>query len=249
MMISKIAIVGSGTMGTGVHKLLEKYNFDVHLLSARKLMSVKLTEIDIVKSADLIIEASSENLESKLEILKMISDTNLVGTIASTTSSLSIADLSQAIISADRFCGIHFMNPATVIPVVEFTPSSEFSLFRKEQVTELLKSIDRIVFETLDQPGFVLNALLFPFLNRAIYMVEGSKMSPQDVDQIMMKVCGHKLGPLATLDLIGLDVSLEIMTILRERDPKFDLPPANLLLTLVSEKRLGKKTGNGFYDY
>lgn len=248
-MISKIVIVGSGTMGTGVSKLLEKYNYDVKLLSARELMSVNLTEIDIVKSADLIIEASSENLASKLELLRIISDTNSVGTIATTTSSLSIAELSKAISSADRFCGIHFMNPATVIPVVEFTPSSEFSLSRKEQVAELLKSIDRIVFETLDQPGFVLNALLFPFLNRAVYMVEDSKLSPRDVDDIMLKVCGHKLGPLATLDLVGLDVSLEIMNILHDRDPKFNLQPANLLLTLVQEGRLGKKTGNGFYNY
>lgn len=248
-MINKIAIVGSGTMGTGVFKLLEKYNFDVHLLSARELMSVKLTEIDIVKSADLIIEASAENLGSKLHLLSIISDMNSMGTIATTTSSLSIAELSKAISPADRFCGIHFMNPATVIPVVEFTPSSEFSLFRKEQVAELLKSIDRIVFETLDQPGFVLNALLFPFLNRAVYMVEGSKLSPQDMDDIMMKVCGHKLGPLATLDLVGLDVSLEIMNILHHRDRKFNLKPARMLLTLVQEGRLGKKTGHGFYNY
>jgi 3-hydroxybutyryl-CoA dehydrogenase len=248
-MISQIAIVGSGTMGTGVQKLLKKYNFDAHLLSARELMSFKLIEIDIIKRADLIIEASSEDLGRKLEILKVISDTNSVGTIATTTSSLSITELSKAISSADRFCGIHFMNPATVIPVVEFTPTSEFSLFRKGQVSELLKSIDRIVYETQDQPGFVLNALLFPFLNRAVYMVEGSKLSPRDVDDIMMKVCGHKLGPLATLDLVGLDVSLEIMNILHDRDPKFNLQPASLLSKHVREGRLGKKTGSGFYDY
>jgi 3-hydroxyacyl-CoA dehydrogenase len=248
-MISKIAIVGSGTMGNGVTKLLEKYNFDVRLLSARKLMNGELFEKDFIKSADLVIEASSENLESKFEVLRVISDTNSVGTIATTTSSLSIAELSKAISSADRFCGIHFMNPATVISVVEFTPSPEFSLFRKEKVAELLKSIDRIVYETQDQPGFVLNALLFPFLNRAVYLVEGSKLSPKEVDDIMIRVCGHKLGPLATLDLVGLDVSLEIMNILHDRDPKFNLEPANLLSKHVREGRLGKKTRSGFYDY
>ena len=80
-------------------------------------------------------------------------------------------------------------------------------------------------------------------------MLESSNLQPKDIDEIMIKVCGHKLGPLSTLDLIELDVSLEIINILHSRDPHFNLPPAGLLTKLVQEKRLGKKTGAGFYDY
>ena len=80
-------------------------------------------------------------------------------------------------------------------------------------------------------------------------MVGNSKLQPQDVDEIMLKVCGHKLGPLATVDLIGLDVCLEIINTLHERDPHFNLPPAELLVSLVKEERLGKKVGAGFYNY
>jgi 3-hydroxybutyryl-CoA dehydrogenase len=98
------------------------------------------------------------------------------------------------------------MNPAHRIPVIEFTQMPDFSIVRKNMVYDLLKSIDRLVFETLDHPRFVLNALLFPFLNRAIYMLEDSKVKPEALDEIILKVCGHKLGPIATIDLIGLDV-------------------------------------------
>ena len=164
-MISRIVIVGSGTMGVGISKLLAKYNFNSSLFSARALLADQLSEVETILNAELVIEASSENLVGKLEVLKKISDTNSAGIIATTTSSLSVANLSESIDDASRFCGIHFMNPATVIPIIEFTPSVDFSLFRKRQVTDFLKSIDRIVFETFDQPGFVLNALLFPFLN------------------------------------------------------------------------------------
>jgi 3-hydroxybutyryl-CoA dehydrogenase len=247
--ISKVVIIGAGTMGVGISKLFQKHNLVPSLFSARKFISDRFAEVDTIENAELIIEASAEDFESKLALLKKLSYINSTGIIATTTSSLSISDLSKCIYDPRRFCGIHFMNPATVIPVIEFTPSVGFLRFKKDQVIEFLESIDRIVFETLDQPGFVLNAMLFPFLNRSIYMLESSSLLAKDIDQIMMRVCGHKLGPLATLDLIGLDVSLEIINILHSRDPIFNLPPASLLTRLVKEMQLGKKVGAGFYDY
>ena len=248
-MIKKIAVVGAGTMGNGISRMLEKQHCDFQLFSARQIMSGEISDTFNIVSADLIIESSSENISVKQNLLKRLSHLNSSGTIASTTSSLSISILGESMTSANRFCGIHFMNPASLIPIIEFTTTRDFPLERKTEVLQFLESINRVVFETMDNPGFVLNALLFPFLNRAIYMAESSQLEPKDIDQIILKVCGHKLGPLATLDLIGLDVSLEILTILHERDPYFNLPPAELLLKLVHENRLGKKSLAGFYTY
>lgn len=248
-MIKRIVVVGTGTMGRGISRLLSEYNVEAVNIGVRDLLNEKEFNLDAIEKADLIIEAARENIAIKANLLKRISNINTDGLIGTTTSSLSIADLSKNVQNSSRFCGMHFMNPAHKIPVIEFTPSESFLLDKKTQLTEFLRSIDRAVFETLDQPGFILNALLFPLLNRAIYLLDNSQLSPKDIDQIMVQVCGHKLGPLATLDLIGLNVCLEIMEILHDRDPLFNLPPAKKLIELVQNGKLGKKTGSGFYNY
>ena len=236
-------------MGSGIHRLLEKNSFETTLLSARKIISGDSSDSEEIHRADLVIEASSESQIGKLQILKILSELNTDGVIATTTSSLSISDLSESINDPSRFCGLHFMNPVSVIAATEFTYSSIFSISHKDTVLRFLGSLNRIVFETQDQPGFVLNALLFPFLNRAVYMLESSKLSASEIDLLITKVCGHKLGPLATLDLIGLDVSLEIMNILHLREPQFNIAPSTLLTSYVKDNRLGKKVGHGFYEY
>jgi 3-hydroxybutyryl-CoA dehydrogenase len=141
------------------------------------------------------------------------------------------------------------MNPANKISVVEFTRTANFADIRNKEILDFLQSIDRLVFETEDVPGFVLNALLFPFLNRAIYLVQASKMSPKDVDEIMLRVCGHKLGPLATIDLIGLDVCLAILEVLHDGfgNPKY--APCPLLVNMVTAGKKGVKSGEGFYSW
>jgi 3-hydroxybutyryl-CoA dehydrogenase len=247
--MKRIVVVGTGTMGTGVTRLLSDNNLEVVNLRARDLVNADEPNFNVIKKAELVIEATRENFTIKTDLLKRISKINEDGLIGTTTSSLSIASLATSVADSSRFCGIHFMNPAHKIPVIEFTPSEGFLPRRRIQVIEFLKSIDRVVFETLDQPGFILNALLFPLLNRAVYILESSRLSPREIDQMIVQVCGHKLGPLATLDLIGLDVCLEIIEILHERDPIFNLPPASKLIELVRDKKLGKKTGFGFYDY
>lgn len=248
-LINRIVVVGTGTMGMGISRLFSEYNLAATNISARELLNDEESNLEILESAELIVEAARENFDTKASILKRISLINTVGIIGTTTSSLSISDLSRTVIDSRRFCGVHFMNPAYRIPVIEFTPSESFLPGNKHYLSEFLGSIDRVVFETLDQPGFILNGLLFPLLNKAIYLLESSQLSPKDIDQIMVQVCGHKLGPLATLDLIGLNVCLEIMEILHDRDPLFNVPPAKKLIELVRDGRLGKKTGSGFYEY
>lgn len=248
-LIKRIVVVGTGTMGMGISRLFSDYNLAATNISAREFINDEESNLDILENAELIIEAAKENFETKANILKRISLINTGGIIGTTTSSLSISDLSRTVTNSKRFCGIHFMNPAHRIPVIEFTPSENFLPANRNNLSEFLDSIDRIVFDTLDQPGFILNGLLFPLLNKAIYLLESSRLSPKDIDQIMVQVCGHKLGPLATLDLIGLNVCLEIMEILHDRDPLFNVPPASKLIELVRDGRLGKKTGSGFYEY
>ena len=245
-MIQKALVIGSGTMGKGISRLFKTFDLDVTNIGARDFQEG--FEVAL-KEFDLIIESVKENYETKIAILNSVSKGNTTSIISSTTSSLSILELQKHVEQPNRFCGLHFMNPASVIPVIELTYGIDFNPDLKLELNEFLVRIRRDIIQTPDMPGFVLNALLFPLLNRAAYLLQQSGVSADEIDDLLIKVCGHKLGPLATMDLIGIDITVDILKTLHERDANFNLAPCELLLQMLSEGKLGKKSRQGFFSY
>jgi len=242
-------IIGTGVMGNGVARMLKRKAIEPACVSLRPSVPIAEETIGVLRSANIILECVSENLADKKFVLDLCSRQNPEALIASCTSSLSISDLQEAVFNPSRFLGMHFMNPPALIPFVEISLGKQTSNSSLLGALNWLESINRIISIVPDEPGFVVNAILFAMLNRAANLIETSEISPNIVDDLMVGVCGHKIGPLATLDLIGLDVALMILENLHSRDPIRNSAPADVIGQLVSEGKLGKKTKQGFYTY
>jgi len=149
----------------------------------------------------------------------------------------------------DKVCGIHFFNPATVMKLVEVVRPITASEDTIESAKEFASACGKMPVEVRDQAGFVVNALLFPYLNNAVRMLEQGIASMEDIDTSMKEGCGFPMGPFTLLDLVGLDTSLAILDALYEeyKDPNYAAVP--LLRRMVTAERLGRKSGRGFYNY
>ena len=202
------------------------------------------------KEADIIIEAITENMELKKELFTQLDKLCPAETIfASNTSSLSITEMASATQRAPRFVGMHFFNPVPAMRLVEVVRGYGTSQDTVDAARELAERMGKTPIEAKDSPGFIVNRILVPMINEALYLLMEGVASAEDIDQAMVLGANHPMGPLTLLDLIGLDTQLAVMNTLYTElgDPKYRPCPLNR--KLVRARRLGRKAGKGIYDY
>ena len=205
---------------------------------------------DAVASADLVVEAATENIELKLKIFKQLDEICPATTIlASNTSSISITKIASVTKRADKVIGMHFMNPVPVMKLVEVIRGYSTRDEVTNNIMELSKSLSKIPVEVNDYPGFVANKILMPMINEAIITLHEGTAGVHEIDTVMKLGMAHPMGPLQLADFIGLDVCLNILRVLQDGygNPKY--APCPLLVNMVTAGHLGVKSGRGFYDY
>lgn len=208
------------------------------------------TELEVVKDADLIIEAATENMEAKKALFAELDELCKPGTILATnTSSLSITEIAAATKRPGKVVGMHFFNPVPAMKLVEIIKGLTTDDETRDSVVELAKSLGKTPVEVAEAPGFVVNRILIPMINEAIGILADGVADAEGIDNAMKLGANHPMGPLALGDLIGLDVCLAIMDVLYKEfgDTKYRANP--LLRKMVRANKLGMKTGVGFYDY
>ncbi|MDA8386322.1 MAG: 3-hydroxyacyl-CoA dehydrogenase family protein [Actinomycetota bacterium] len=208
------------------------------------------TDIRSLSRCQLVIESVVEDLAVKKHLVSEVSELVEDGAIIATnTSTLPVVEIAAAARRPDRVCGIHFFNPATVMKLVEVVRPITADEKVVDAAVAFAKSCHKDVVTVKDQAGFIVNALLFPYLNNSIKLFERGMGSMEEIDVAMRGGCGFPMGPFALLDLIGLDTSLAILDALYEEfgDPNF--APAPLLKRMVAAGYIGRKTKRGFFDY
>ena len=209
------------------------------------------TEKTSASDADLVVEAIPEIPELKFSTFaELDSICKPEAILASNTSSISINAIADATKRPDRVIGMHFMNPVPVMKLVEIINGKETSSEVTELVVQASERMGKVPLACNDSPGFVSNRILCPMINEAILAFEEGVAEPEAIDGIMKLGMNHPIGPLALADLIGLDTILHIMNVLHEGfegNPKY--APSDLLKKMVSEGKLGRKSGQGFYNY
>ncbi len=204
----------------------------------------------VCADSDLVIEAVPEILSLKIEIFEELDRICKADCIlASNTSSISITTIAEATNRADKVIGMHFMNPVPIMKLVEIINGKETSEETNTAVIQASEKMGKIALSCNDSPGFVSNRILCPMLNEAILTLQEGVAQPEAIDGIMKLGMNHPIGPLALSDLIGLDTLLHIMNVLHEGMGDDKYAPAPLLVQMVEEGKLGRKTGQGFYDY
>ena len=197
-----------------------------------------------------MIESIVEDLAAKKHLFSELDRVCAATTILATnTSTLPVVEMAMETGRPERVCGVHFFNPAPAMTLVEIVPAITTSDETMREAREFVEACGKTAVTVRDQAGFVVNALLFPYLNNAVKLLDSGVASRDDIDAAMKGGCNFPMGPLQLLDLVGLDTSLAILQALYAEfsDPNF--APAPLLRRMVSAERLGRKSGAGFYDY
>ena len=208
------------------------------------------SDLGALKDVDLVIESVVEDLAVKKLLFNELDRICGNDTILATnTSTLPVVELAMETGRPEKVCGVHFFNPAPVMSLVELVRPLTASDETIAAVREFAESCGKSPVEVKDQAGFIVNALLFPYLNNAVRLYEQGVASIPDIDTAMKGGCGFPMGPFALLDLVGLDTSLAILDALYDefRDPNYSAVP--LLRRMVAAELLGRKSGQGFHDY
>ncbi len=208
------------------------------------------TDLDELGRCGLVMESVVEDLAVKralfTELDRVCADETI---LATNTSTLGVADVAMATARPDRVLGLHFFNPAPKMPLVEVVAAVTTASATVDAARQFAQDCGKNTVMVKDNAGFIVNALLFPYLNGAVKMLDAGVASKEDIDAAMKGGCGFPMGPLELLDLIGLDTSLSILQALDADRPDTSLAPAPLLKRMVTGERLGRKTGQGFYEY
>ena len=208
------------------------------------------TELKDLADVDLVIESVVEDLTVKLELFEELHAVCSEHTILATnTSTLPVVDIGMATGRPGKVCGIHFFNPATAMSLVEIVHPITASDETIAAAFEFARACGKEPVEVEDRAGFVVNALLFPYLNSAVRLLERGVAAKEDIDAAMVGGCGFPMGPFALLDLVGLDTSVAILDALYEEHREPQSAPAPLLRRMVAAGHLGRKSGQGFYEY
>ena len=208
------------------------------------------TDYAQLKDAELVIEAATENLELKKRILQQVAaNVSETCVIATNTSSLSVTQLGAAISQPERFIGVHFFNPVPVMGLIELIRGLATSDDTLAKVEAYGRGLGKEIVHANDAPGFIVNRVLMPMINEAIFALGEGVATMQDIDAGCRLGLNHPMGPITLADFIGLDTCLEIIRVLYSGtgDPKFR--PAPLLVQYVDAGWVGKKAGRGFYDW
>lgn len=234
----------------GLNKAVKKGKL-TEWVREKTLKNIKSTsKFEDIGMCDLIIETVPEKEEIKLEVFEGLEEICPKDTVfASNTSSLPITRLASSTDRPNLFIGIHFMNPAPLMQLVEVTRGWHTSDETFNRVQQFVKKLGKTMIVSKDYPGFIVNRILMPMINEAVFALTEGIGTAADIDQAMKLGGGHPMGPLALADLIGLDVCLDVMEILHSEFGDGKYRPAPLLRKYVEADMLGKKTGRGFYNY
>ncbi|MBN4054388.1 3-hydroxybutyryl-CoA dehydrogenase [Nitrospira defluvii] len=217
----------------------------------KTLKNIKIsTRFEELGQSDIIIEATPEKEEIKIELFEELEEICAEKTIfATNTSSLPVTRMASALSQPNRFIGLHFMNPVPIMPLVEIIRAWQTSDETFEAAKQFIQKLGKTIVVSKDYPGFIVNRILMPMINEAVFVLTEGVASAEEIDTAIRLGGSHPMGPLALADMIGLDICLDIMEILYAEFSDSKYRPAPLLRKYVEADWLGKKSGRGFYEY
>ncbi len=241
---------GRATVEKNLAKMVKKERITQDVMDAAMARISGSTDLSIIKDADFVIEAATEDMEAKKALFQELDGLCKPETIIATnTSALSITEIGAATGRADKIIGMHFFNPVPAMKLVEVVKGLATSEETREAVLALCADLKKTPVDVEEAPGFVVNRILIPMVNEGVGILADGVADAEGIDTAMQLGANHPMGPLALGDLIGLDVCLAIMETLYKEFGDTKYRPHPLLRKMVRANKLGRKTGIGFYDY